>query len=181
MDTENTTTPDETAETADAPTEDSATESADAAQETSEEEQLGDAGKRALDRMKRERNELRRELDKLRRQAMTEQERAVAEARDTGRAEAMREMAGRLVDAEIRSAASGRPLNVDALIANVDRSRFLTEDGEVDRDAIVSWLNELAPAQETPRRAADLGQGARGATRSSPADLFGQLITQNLK
>lgn len=156
-------------------------EQAEQPEQSPEEAALGDAGKRALDRMKRERNELRRELDKLRRQAMTEQERAVADAHNAGRAEALREMAGRLVDAEIRSAAIGRPLNVDALLAHVDRSQFLSEDGEVDRDAVNAWLDQLAPAQTEPRHASDLGQGTRGVVRTSPAEAFGQLITQSLK
>jgi|SRR5690606_37881184 len=163
------------------PVEESATEPDAQQQKTPEEAQLGDAGKRAIERMKRERNEARRELEKLRREAMSDQERAVAEARDAGRAEALREMAGRLVDAEIRSAAVGRPLNVDALLANVDRSKFLTEDGDVDREAVTAWLDQLAPAQTEPRLASDLGQGTRGAARTNPADVFGQLITQSLK
>lgn len=159
--------------------EESATEPVD--QKSSEESQLGEAGKRALDRMKHERNDARRELEKLRRDAMSDQERAVAEARDTGRAEALREFSARLVDAELRSAAMNRPLNVDALLANVDRAKFLTDDGDVDRDAVTAWLDQLAPVQSEQRHASDLGQGSRGATRTSPADVFGQLITGSLK
>lgn len=124
---------------------------------------------------------LTRELENLRRQHMSEQERAVEEARDSGRTEALRELSSRIVDAELRSAAANRPINVDALLANVDRSKFLTDDGEVDRDALNAWLDELAPVQSETRQAGDLGQGARGVNRSSPADVFGQLITGSLK
>lgn len=136
-------------------------------------------------RLKRETDQrnkrLTRELENLRREHMSEQERAVEEARDSGRAEALREVSTRVVDAELRSAAANRPINVDALLANVDRSKFLTEDGDVDREAMTAWLDELAPVQSEPRPAGDLGQGARGVNRSNPADVFGQLITGSLK
>lgn len=136
-------------------------------------------------RLKRETDQrnkrLTRELEQLRRESMSEQERAVAEAKDQGKTEAMAEYAGRLVEVEIRSAAVGRPLNVDALLANVDRTKFLGDDGDVDRDAIKSWLDELSPPQESPR-IPDLGQGVRGVNgNQSPADVFGQLISQRLK
>lgn len=135
-------------------------------------------------RLKREtdnRNKrLARELEQLRRKSMSEQERAIAEAKDAARAEVMREVSGRLVDAEIRSAAASRPINVDVLLDNLDRSKFLTEDGDVDRDAVTAFLDQLAPQPE-PRQASDLGQGARGAERSDPADVFGQLITGSLR
>lgn len=121
------------------------------------------------------------ELEQLRRESMSDQERAIAEARDTTRSETLREVAGRLVDAEVRSASVNRPVNVDALLDGLDRSRFLTEDGEVDRDAVSTWLDQLAPAQQPPRVASDLGQGARGVNRSNPDDMFGELIASKLR
>ncbi len=155
-------------------------EDADAPEESSEE---GSA--EYWKRLKREtdnRNKrLTRELETLRRESMSEQERAIEEARDTARAEVMREVSGQLVDAEVRSAAGNRPLNVDTLLNNLDRTKFLDEDGNVDREAVTAFLDELAPVASEPRYASDLGQGTRGATRSSPADVFGQLITGSLK
>lgn len=106
-----------------------------------------------------------KELEEFRRQSMTEQERAVAEAVDGARRSTMIEMAGRLVDAEVRAAAAGRSLDVNALLEGLDRSRFLTDGGEPDREAVMAWVDRIAPApQETPPTTPgwpDLGQGAR--------------------
>ena len=122
----------------------------------------------------------RTELEQLKREAMTDSERAVAEARDTARAEALAEVSGRLVEAEVRTAAAGRPVNVDALLDGLDRSRFISESGEVDREALTGWLDQLAPVQQQGPALPDMGQGARGVTRSSPDDMFGRLITGGL-
>lgn len=107
-----------------------------------------------------------KELEEFRRQSMTDQERAVAEAVDHARKSVMTEMAGRLVDAEVRAAAAGRNLDVDALLEGLDRGRFVTDAGEPDRDAVTAWVDRIAPApQEQPQSIApawpDLGQGVR--------------------
>lgn len=122
----------------------------------------------------------RQELEQLKREAMTDSERAVAEARDAARAEVLAEVNGRLVDAEVRTAAAGRPVNVDALLDGLDRSRFVDDAGEVDRQALTSWLDQLAPVQQQPAQLPDMGQGARGVNRSSPEDMFGRLVTGGL-
>jgi hypothetical protein len=87
------------------------------------------------------------EADKARNASLTEAERAVAEAEQRGRTTALAEFGGRLVDAELRAAAAGRNVDVDALLEVVDRSRFLTDDGDVDRKALGAWVDRIAPAQ----------------------------------
>lgn len=102
-----------------------------------------------------------KELEKLRSESMTEQERAVEAAKAATRAELLIEVGSRLVDAEVRAAAAGRSLDVDALLDGLDRSRFIDDDGEPDRDAIASWVDRIAPqGTDTPPRV-DLGQGVR--------------------
>lgn len=103
-----------------------------------------------------------KELEKLRSESMTEQERAVEAAKAATRAEILVEVGSRLVDAEVRAAAAGRSVDVDALLDGLDRSRFLSDDGEPDRDAIASWVDRIAPqGNDTPPPRVDLGQGVR--------------------
>jgi hypothetical protein len=94
----------------------------------------------------------------------TDQERAVAEARKTAAAEATaaarKQYGGLLVDAQITAATAGRldDRQRSTLLSGLDRSRFLTDTGEVNADALAEFVDGIAPAKP-----ADLGQGRRGA------------------
>jgi hypothetical protein len=128
-----------------------------------------------------------KELAKLRRESMTESERAVAEAVATARAETASEvttrLGGRLVVAEIRGAVAGRlPAEaVDALTQRLDLSTFMTDDGDVNADAVRDFAAQIAPDVHVPPSFPDLGQGARasgnGAAMNDPLlrDLKGKL------
>lgn len=106
------------------------------------------------------------ELDRLRRESMTEVERAVTEAKTQARAEALREVGTRLVDAEVRAATVGRGIDVKALLDGLDRSRFLDDDGQPDTDRIAKWVDKIAPPDAArvppgrpgPRSTADQGR-----------------------
>lgn len=102
-----------------------------------------------------------KELEELRASAMSDQEKAVVAARAEGRLAALREAAVKVVDAEVRAAAAGRSIDIEALLEGLDRTRYIDDDGEVDRDGIVKWVDRVAPAQPTGS-VLDLGQGARG-------------------
>lgn len=108
-----------------------------------------------------------KELEKLRRESMTELERVREEGKSEGRTEAARTVASRLVTAEVRAAAAGRPLDVAALLEGFDPTRFMTDDGEPDAKAITKWLDRIAPVGE--RKFPDLGQGVRGS--EAPQDM----------
>lgn len=103
-----------------------------------------------------------KELEEFRRSQLDDTGRAVAEAADKARSEARAEYAARLVDAEVRSAAAGSNVDVDALLDGLDRSRFVA-DGEVDADSIREWVGRVAPAKPVAAKV-DLGQGARSET-----------------
>lgn len=131
--------------------------------------ELGDAGKRALD-AERSRaktaearaKELETELEEFRRSQMSEQEKAIDEARTAARAEALTEVGSKLAHAEFRAAAAGK-LDDDqlgVLIDNLDLSKFLTEDGEVDREKVSTVVAGIGSKADTP--SVDLGQGSRG-------------------
>jgi hypothetical protein len=114
------------------------------------------------------------ELEKLQAASLTEQEKAVAAAVQSARQEAsqetLRTVGHRLVDAEVRAAAAGRGVNVDALLQGLDRSRFLGDDLEPDVPGITAWLDALTPKRDAA--GFDIGQGARGNGAGS-TDLTG--------
>lgn len=127
-----------------------------------------------------------KELEQLRQQSMTEQEKAVEQARTEARMAALAEVGGRLVDAAVRVASAGRldDAAVGVLLDGLDRSKFLGSDGEVDEKAVASFVNGIAPSKQepTPPGFPDLGQGARGQKVSGgPADDFAQFLTGQLK
>jgi hypothetical protein len=96
--------------------------------------------------------------------SLSDQEKAVAAAvkaaQDETRAETMRQLGHRLVDAEVKAAASGRGVDVDALLEGLDRSRFLGDDLEPDTAAIAQWVERITPKRDAA--GFDIGQGARG-------------------
>lgn len=112
-------------------------------------------------------NNAAKELEQLRKASMSDQEKAVETARNEARTETLRTVGGRLVDAEVRVAAAGRNVDVDALLEGLDRARFLTDDGEPDSKAIAGWVDRVAPKSDQGTQKPsypDLGQGRRQAT-----------------
>jgi hypothetical protein len=109
-----------------------------------------------------------RDFDKLQASQLPEQERIAAEAREAAQAEARQTFGKRLVAAEVKAAAAGRTVGVDALLEGIDAGRFLTDEGEPDTDAISAWIDRVAPKVDPEAVAApqspfpDLGQGPRG-------------------
>lgn len=123
-----------------------------------------------------------KELDELKKNGMSDIERATAEAKAAGAAEARQMFGARLVDAEVKAAAAGRaPEVVAALLEGLDRTKFLTDDGEPDVKAIGKWVERAAPPPAAAGAAPlDLGQGARPGAGKAPdmndrlrTDLFG--------
>lgn len=96
-----------------------------------------------------------KELDEIKKSQLTEQERLVAEARQS----TLLEVAGKLVDAEFKAVTRGRSLAPEAALT-FDRNDFISPDGEIDGDAIQTWVESNTVTTEQPK--IDLGQGARG-------------------
>jgi hypothetical protein len=92
------------------------------------------------------------EYQKLVEGSRTEQERAVAAAREQGRSEALAEAGGRLVEAHLRAAVTGRLTveQADALLAGLDRTRFLSTAGAVDTDKVHAFVTAVIPPSGTP-------------------------------
>lgn len=126
------------------------------------------------------------ELAQLRQQSMSETERAVAVARAEGVTEATRALGARLVSAEVRAAAAGRPeAQVDALLEGMDAAKFIGDDGEPDVRAIKAWVGKTLPEADpagTPTSSPfpDLGQGARPGASASPQAEFAAFLNRQL-
>lgn len=100
--------------------------------------------------------------------AMTDQEKAVAEAEQRGRAAALGETGSRLVRAEFRAAAAARVdrETLDAYLEDADLRKFLREDGEPDTKAIEARIAKLGGAA----RSTDFDGGAR-TSAAKPSDM----------
>lgn len=104
--------------------------------------------------------------DELRASQMSEQEKAVEVARAEARAEAFRATAPERVRLAFEAIAGSR-LTVDQIeefLEDVDTTRYLTEDGAVDRERVTKKIDALAPKQDEDKRELlfpDLGQGKR--------------------
>lgn len=164
---------------------------------------LGDKGEKALqawkDRAKAAEAEAKRskqletELEELRTAQLSDQEKALKEARDEGRNATLSEVNQRLFVAELKAATVGKIADPELLSDPEVAVRLLglgqvpvTESGDIDAEAIsvaVDSLLESKPylASATPPgdgdpAPLDLGQGARGNQTTS-----GQLTRADLK
>lgn len=152
---------------------------------------LGDAGKKALaeeraarkaaEKEAKRAKELEAELAKFREDAMSEQERAIDQARKEGRAEAATEANVRIARSEAKALATGKTRDPEVAVQLLgDLAQFVTDDGDVDTDAMSDALDKLVEAKEylavgdrQPVPGAD--QGARGGNGAS------QLTREQLK
>lgn len=139
---------------------------------------LGPAGEKALAEERAARKvaekaakDAQAELDKVRKANMTEQEKAVADARAEGRKEALATATERLLRAEIRAAGAKLADPGDA-VAHLrdagDLARFLSDDGEVDTKAISSAIDDLVKAK--PYLAAQAKPGALPGGGAKPSN-----------
>jgi hypothetical protein len=125
-----------------------------------------------------------KELEQLRQSAMSDQEKAVAQARTEGHAEGLAAGMARVVKAEIRAAAAGRMSaeQLGALLEATNLAVFIGEDGDVDEAKVARFVDGIAPMpseEETRPGFPDLGQGARGG--SSNQALNGDPLLRDLK
>lgn len=110
------------------------------------------------------------EADRIRQERETEHEKAVREAAEKASAEARSAMAPSLVAAEFRAALAGRltPEQRDALIEDINPSRYLKGDGTVDLDKVRKRADVLAPPSRGPKP--DRSQGGAGTGTTSARD-----------
>ncbi len=100
-----------------------------------------------------------KELDEARKSQLTEQERLIEQTKeDTAKAVRL-EFAGKMVEAELKGQLQGRNLTGDAIL-EFNKDSFITSDGDIDSEAIATWVETHSTTTEAPKP--DLGQGARG-------------------
>jgi wobble nucleotide-excising tRNase len=104
-----------------------------------------------------------KELEDIRKSQLTETEKLIEQTRTETAQSVRKEFATKLVDAELKAHLSGRVVDSNALLS-FEKSAFITDDGNIDSEAIQSWVE--AHSKETGTPAPDLGQGARGKNPS---------------
>ncbi|GAA2917007.1 hypothetical protein GCM10020221_11340 [Streptomyces thioluteus] len=104
-----------------------------------------------------------RELDELRTAHMSDQERAIEQARQDARTVALSEVGERLAVAELRAQAADAGVQLpDADFLNA--SRFLAEDGTPDAESITAFVSTLPSTTLPPVYRQDMGLGHRGSS-----------------
>jgi len=115
------------------------------------------------------------ELENLRQASLSDQERAVEEARKAGQTEATKQFGARLARTEFDAIAGRRNPDFDTqqALEYVDLAKFIGEDGEPDRDAIKSAVERLVP--EPTNGPPSFDGGARSTPKSTD---FNQVLRQ---
>lgn len=100
-----------------------------------------------------------KELEEYRKSQLTEQERLIEETKEETARAVRFEYAEKLVDAELKSSLKGRTLDAGSLF-EFDKTAFINETGDIDSEAIATWVEAHSIAADMPKP--DLGQGQRG-------------------
>jgi hypothetical protein len=98
----------------------------------------------SLEEERRQRIEAKKQLDALRAAGMSEAEKAIAKAREEGRAEAAKESALVMAGAEFKVQAAGKLANPDAALAAMDLGKLLDDKGQPDKARIAKLVEQLA-------------------------------------
>lgn len=85
-----------------------------------------------------------KELEKLREQSKTDQEKAIDAAKTEGRTAALVEAGTKVAAAEIKAALSGVVPDPKAIVEDLNLSKYVTDDGEVDEDAVKALREKYA-------------------------------------
>ncbi|MCA1569318.1 MAG: hypothetical protein LC798_03140 [Chloroflexi bacterium] len=150
---------------------------------------LGDAGKRAIAEERTARKAAEKahkaamaELDKLKASTATDQEKALAAAKEEGRAEALKSANERVLRSEIRAAASTKLADPGDAVRLLDPDDFADEKtGEVDSKRLAKAVDDLLKekpylAGKGARPAGDGGNGVRGGAPSG-----GSFLTEAIR
>lgn len=133
---------------------------------------LANQRNRWLETRRRER-ELRRQLEEAQRQQMTDNERAIADAKEEGRRLAYRETGAERATDRLRSLLAGKVADIDDVLGLIGTtSRFVNDDGSLDERAIkqaVERAMKLAPASNGDGHE-PLSRALRGAGQPGPGD-----------
>lgn len=104
-----------------------------------------------------------KELDEVRKSQLSETERLIEQTKEDTKRAVRLEFAEKLVEAELKTALKGRVLTGDSIL-EFNKTAFIDDSGDIDSDAIATWVEAHSTQTETPKP--DLGQGARGSKSS---------------
>lgn len=120
------------------------------------------------------------EYDRLAQASKTDAERATerataAEARATAATQ-------RVARAEVKAALAGLVDNPDSIIEDLNLARFVSDDGEVNEDAIAALKAKYAAfsGRRAPRPDPTQASGGNGASVASPADQLASILQGQL-
>lgn len=157
-----------------AATEAADTTAAETDQSASKEETDWKAMARKWEKLAKENSKAAEERDKLKQSAMTEQEKAVAEAKAAGLSEAAKTYGSKLAAAELKAAAANKGVDLSSISKYLKADMFVGEDGEVDDSAIKAAVADFAKSMPSAKRnGADFngGNGAGRITREQLASM----------
>jgi len=97
---------------------------------------------------------------------MSDQERAVEEARNAGKAAAASEFGQRVAAAELRAALTGLVPDPTAIVEDLNLAKFVNEDGTVNTDEVARVRSTYEGVKPTFQGSADAG--AQGGTVTEP-------------
>jgi hypothetical protein len=104
-----------------------------------------------------------KELDEVRKSQLSDTERLIEQTKEDTRRAVRMEYAEKLVEAELKSSLKGRTLEGDAILT-FDKTAFIDDSGDIDSEAIATWVEAHSTHPEAPKP--DLGQGPRGNKNS---------------
>ncbi|MGI5531531.1 hypothetical protein ACQEVX_30385 [Streptomyces syringium] len=118
-----------------------------------------------------------RELEEVRQSQMTDQEKALAQARADARQETLSELSPSLAEAEIRAQAAAAGVAVQT--EYLDLARFLGEDGRPDTGLVAQFVAKEGAARPPLPQLMGAGyhRGGSGGTTSMDPDELVNLIT----
>lgn len=130
---------------------------------------LGEGGERALAEERRARKAAEKRIAELERSKLSDDEKAIADAREDGRKAAASEFGTRLARSSFTAAAAARNagFKVADLFEYVDLAKFVGDDGEPDEKAIEAAVKRLIPeSQAVPP---DFEPGTRTPSPKAPS------------
>jgi hypothetical protein len=117
-----------------------------------------------------------KKLEELQASAMSDGEKAVAEAEKRGRTAALTEVSTRVAAAEIKAALTGVVPDPSVIVEDINLARYVTETGDVDTDAVAALKAKFVVIAA---KAPPIPGGADGGARGTPP--AGQLTQDDLR
>lgn len=100
---------------------------------------------------------------------LTDAEKLAAEAEERGRTAALAETGRRLAAAEVRAALAGIVPDPKSIVEDLDLSRYVADDGEVDEDAVTALRDKYASLAKPGRPKGSADGGNRGGDKPKRA------------